>query len=336
MRLHLDKTEPPTSADVTRVLFIVGALRSGSTLLDRVIGAHEGFCSIGEAHTIWERSFRENQLCGCGKPFHQCAFWTDVSRRAFGVASAEFDSTSAIHLKCSVGRIRHSPWLFFPLHPTHNRADLSAYSDLIRRLYGAIKAASGARVIVDSSKSPTHALALSRLPGIEVDLVHLVRDPRAVAFSRQREQSQPQFQRGTDDAPVESVSTSACRWLITNSLAECLSASTRSYCRLRYEDFLADPKAVLSKILEPYQWIEGHTKVSNMEILLESAHTVAGNRMRFKSGTLMLELDDEWREAMSRRDRQTVAALTWPLLRRYGYNFGTTRERKAIPCGTLA
>jgi Sulfotransferase family len=193
MRLHLDKAEPPTSTDVTRVLFIVGALRSGSTLLDRVIGAHEGFCSIGEAHTIWERSFGENQLCGCGKPFYPCEFWTDVSRRAFGVAPTEFDSTSAIYLKDSVGRIRHSPWLFFPLRLQHNRADLSAYSDLIRRLYDAIKAVSGARVIVDSSKSPTHALTLASLPGIKVDLVHLVRDPRAVAFSQQRKRKQTQF-----------------------------------------------------------------------------------------------------------------------------------------------
>jgi hypothetical protein len=90
---------------------------------------------------------------------------------------------------------------------------------------------------------------------------------------------------------------------------------------LRYEDFFADPETVLSKILEPYEWIEGHTKVSNMEVLLESAHTVAGNRMRFKFGPLRLKLDDEWREAMSRRYRQTVEALTWPLLRRYGYKF---------------
>jgi hypothetical protein len=96
-----------------------------------------------------------------------------------------------------------------------------------------------------------------------------------------------------------------------------------SYFRLRYEDFLADPETALSKILKPYDWIEGQTKVTNMEILLDPAHTVAGNRMRFKSGKLRLKLDDEWREAMSRRDRRTVEALTLPLLGGYGYNFGT-------------
>lgn len=85
-----------------------------------------------------------------------------------------------------------------------------------------------------------------------------------------------------------------------------------------------DPDAALAKILAPYDWIgNDQTKAGTMEILLEPAHTVAGNPMRFKSGKLRLKLDDEWREAMSKRDRQTVEAITWPLLAHYGYHFGS-------------
>ena len=57
------------------VLFIACAGRSGSTLLDRVIGMQDDFFSAGELRFIWERSFGENQLCGCGAPFDECAFW---------------------------------------------------------------------------------------------------------------------------------------------------------------------------------------------------------------------------------------------------------------------
>ena len=118
--------------------------------------------------------------------------------------------------------------------------------------------------------------------------------------------------------------TSAVRWLAHNALTELLSAST-NYCRLRYEDFLAHPDAALSKILAPYEWSKDDSTHadSGMETVLEPAHTVSGNRMRFKSGNLRLELDDEWREVMSKRDRQTVEAITWPLLTRYGYRFGS-------------
>lgn len=324
MKLQPNEARLLPSSDATCVLSIVGALRSGSTLLDRVVGAHEGFCSVGEAHTIWKGSFEENQLCGCGVPFHECAFWGKVSRRAFDVATAQFDPTTAIHLKSSVDRIRHSPWLLLSHRPRHFQTALSAYGELIKPLYAAIQAVSGARVIVDSSKSPAHALVLSQLPGVEVHVVHLVRDPRAVAFSWQRQRRRAEIHGKAGDVPIERVSTSAARWMTLNALAALLSASTTSYCRLRYEDFLMDPDAALAKILAPYDWIgNDQTKAGTMEILLEPAHTVAGNPMRFKSGKLRLKLDDEWREAMSKRDRQTVEAITWPLLAHYGYHFGS-------------
>lgn len=326
MGLQSNKVKLHPSSDLTRVLFIAGALRSGSTLLDRVIGAREGFCSVGEAHTIWKGSFEENQLCGCGVSFHECPFWDKVSRRAFGVTTVQFDPANTIHLRDSVDRIRHSPWLLSSRRPRSYQTALSAYGELTERLYAAIQAVSGARVIVDSSKSPAHALVLAQLPGVEVHVVHLVRDPRAVAFSWQRkpQRTHAGIHWKAGDMPIERVSTSAVRWMAHNALAEFLSASTTNYCRLRYEDFLADPDAALSKILAPYEWPKDDpTRAGSMEIVLEPAHTVSGNRMRFKSGKLRLTLDDEWRGAMSKRDRQTVEATTWPLLIHYGYHFGS-------------
>ena len=66
------------------VLFIAGPGRSGSTLLDLLLGQIDGFCSTGEMRYIWERGFAQNQLCGCGKPFRECEFWTQVVKEAFG------------------------------------------------------------------------------------------------------------------------------------------------------------------------------------------------------------------------------------------------------------
>lgn len=310
-------------SDVTRVLFIAGALRSGTTLLDRVIGAHEGFCSVGEAHNIWKNSFDQNQLCGCGAPFHECVFWGKVSQRAFGREVAEFDPAAAIHLKDSVDRIRHIPWLVSPLRSRRYQTAFAAYAELLGRLYEAIQEVSGAMVIVDSSKSPAHALLMSQLPGVEVHVVHLVRDPRAVAFSWQRQRRRPEIHWKAEDMPVERISTSASIWTAYNGLAELLSASKTSYCRLRYEDFITDPGIALSRVLAPYEWVGNSLATEkNTEMIFEPTHTVSGNPMRFKSGRLKLELDDEWRSTMPPRDRRLVTALTWPLLIRYGYPLG--------------
>jgi hypothetical protein len=305
------------------VLLIAGAPRSGSTLLDRVIGMHDGFCSAGELQFIWQRSFGENQLCGCGVPFYECAFWREVSEKAFGVEPQEVDQAAATRLKASVDDKRHLHWLVLKAPPRF-RSALLAYGDLLERLYGAVLQVSAARMVVDSSKDPRHGFVLSRLPRFEVHVVHLVRDPRAVAFSWKRVRRRPEIHWKSQDMMTQQTLASSARWTLHNVLVELLARSAASYCRVRYEDFVVDPSAALSRILAPYDWVDDKpAAVAAGEVVLEPSHTVAGNPMRFKNGPLNIELDDEWRTAMPLRDRLLVAAVTWPLLARYGYSLRT-------------
>jgi hypothetical protein len=305
------------------VLLIAGAARSGSTLLDRVIGMHDGFCSMGELQFIWGRSFGENQLCGCGMPFHECAFWREVSDTAFGVEPGDVDHDAATRLKSFVDDKRHLQWLLLKAPPRF-RAELTAYGDLLERLYGTILDVSRARVVVDSSKDPRHGFVLSRLKRFELHVVHLIRDPRAVAFSWKRTRRRPEIHWKSQDMMVQQTVAASARWMAHNALVELLGASAASYCRVRYEDFVADPGATVAKILTPHGWVDEESATAEAsQVILEPSHTVAGNPMRFKTGPLDIRLDDEWRQAMPRRDRLSVAAATWPLLARYGYSLRT-------------
>jgi hypothetical protein len=305
------------------VLLIAGAARSGSTLLDRVIGMHDGFCSAGELQFIWQRSFGENQLCGCGVPFHECGFWQEVSRAAFGVEPQGVDHAAAARLKASVDDKRHLHWLVTKAPPRF-RSALLAYGDLLERLYGAVLDVSGARVIVDSSKDPRHGFVLSKLPRFELHVVHLVRDPRAVAFSWKRVRKRPEIHWKSQDMMIQETFAASARWTAHNALVELLATSAASYCRVQYEDFVVNPGAALSRILAPHDWLDHKlATVTSMPIVLEPSHTVAGNPMRFKTGPLNIELDDEWRVTMPQHDRRLVTAATWPLLARYGYSLRT-------------
>ena len=67
-----------------RVLFLSGLGRSGTTILERVLGELPGVCSAGELVHLWQRGVLDDELCGCGEPFSRCGFWTEVGRRAFG------------------------------------------------------------------------------------------------------------------------------------------------------------------------------------------------------------------------------------------------------------
>ena len=92
--------------------------------------------------------------------------------------------------------------------------------------------------------------------------------------------------------------------------------------RLRYEDFLADPRGTVHK-LAAYLGID--TSVNPLNFLekrsveLGLCHSAAGNPMRFRTGRIELRRDDAWRKAMPTRHRAIVGAVCAPLLRTYGY-----------------
>ena len=44
---------------MTKILYVAGWGRSGTTLLDNVLGQVEGFVSTGELHNIWQRGLVE-------------------------------------------------------------------------------------------------------------------------------------------------------------------------------------------------------------------------------------------------------------------------------------
>ena len=118
-------------------------------------------------------------------------------------------------------------------------------------IYSAIQRVSGRSVIVDSSKSPVRAVALSRVLGPDLRLLHLVRDPRGVAWSllkpyvarrRGRRPARHPVAAGLADEPALDVRSTRCR----RSAARRFAPDRRA--TIRYEDFLADPARVLDAV----------------------------------------------------------------------------------------
>ena len=89
------------------VIYIAGSGRSGSTLLERTLGALPGWVNIGEAIDIPRKVAPLDELCGCGEAFSACPFWSRVGRTFGGWNSDWLSSTHA--LQASVARQRHLP-----------------------------------------------------------------------------------------------------------------------------------------------------------------------------------------------------------------------------------
>jgi hypothetical protein len=302
----------------TRVLAIVGSDRSGSTLLDNMLGGVPGAFSAGEIRYMWERGFAEGRLCGCGRKIVDCDVWSKVIERLPPDAKDVGRMLEDLELL----RTRHVLSLEIPVYRQRYRSVVSELAKRIQPLYRTLAEVSGAEVIVDSSKRPTWARMLALMPEIDLTVVHLVRDPRAVAHSRKRYKKQPDSdeERGM---PQHQPVTSASFWTAWNIASERLRHEV-PYLLLRYEDLLADPVGKVDEIRALVGLTRARPGLTATSVDLEPSHTVSGNPGRFKTGTVPLRVDDAWRRDQRAVDRMTVDLLTLPLARRYGY--GSLRE----------
>ena len=302
-----------------KVLYVAGLGRSGSTILANTLGQVEGFFSGGELNFIWKHALIENRLCGCGRIARECPFWGPVFDGEFGGQSEDL-AREMMRLQYSGARTRHIPLMLTEGGRAKIRARLGKFLGNTGRLYGAIRSVSGSRVIVDTSKEPAYGYALGMVPGIDLRVLHLVRDPRAAAYSWAKKKAQP------DSADREFMhrktpTQSAVLWGAWNAAIEALWRTTpEKYLRLRYEDLIADPRVSFGAILR-LVGEEGAELplVGEREVKLGISHTVSGNPNRFDTGAVELKQDRAWTEKMSPRDQKLVTALTAPLLARYRY-----------------
>lgn len=298
------------------LLYIGGYGRSGSTLLDRMLGSMDGFTSMGEVYYLWERGILENTPCGCGAPFRDCDFWQSILCRAFPGGVEELPD-ALLQTRRLLERKCHLPHLLgWRAWPDKLGEASRRYVEAHETLYRAVAEQEGSRILVDSSNFPLFALHLRQSTDLNIKFLHLVRDPRGVAFSRQRRKFQPG--RGyMETAPLAQV---ARRWALANSIMETMECRNRNYLRLRYEDMVLQPRETLEAITDFCQAGDpAEVLRPDRSVFIKTTHLCAGNPNRFEKGTIQLNLDLEWQEKMSAVNKAGLSALTVPWLLRYGY-----------------
>src|SRR5262245_9109598 len=175
--------------------YILAASHSGSTLLAMLLGSHPEVCTVGElkATSLGDpASYR----CSCGELIRECRFWTSVSRRmaergfAFDVTNARtnIDAEADRYLHRLLAPLARGPAaealrdLALGLHPwwrRHLREVQAINGALVRSLLEE----TGKRVVVDSSKIGIRLKYLLLNPELDVRVIRLVRDGRAVALT---------------------------------------------------------------------------------------------------------------------------------------------------------
>lgn len=301
-----------------KVLFIAGAGRSGSTILGTLLGQLDGFLSVGELRYLWDRGILGNLRCGCEKDFRTCPLWSEAARKFL---KAPDETIKEIVELRDHFRTRDCLWHMSRRGRENLQKGLADYATSLREVYLSLQETTNCRIIVDSSKFPSHGYVIDLIDEVDLYVVHLIRDPRAVAFSWRREKVYDLKESQSELLPRHSLAASALRWLVWNAIVEYLWGSrTGRYFRIRYEDFVLNPIRSIEQLRDFV------SEESDIDFFSDSrtanvtpTHEVSGNPSRFTKDTVRISEDQEWSNAMKPWEKRWIETISWPLMLRYGY-----------------
>jgi hypothetical protein len=307
-----------------KLLSVVGAGRSGTTVLASIFDEIDGFASAGELRWLWERGIELHRPCGCGRTPTECPVWSGVVEQVTAAAAQAGWSTRDVAMaQKQIARSRSLPRLLHSLRTgsTNSWTALEQVRSMTATAVGALAAVTNARVLVETSKRPQDAAVHALIDGVDHYVLHIVRDPRAVAHSWRRAKT------FTADGRTRSIGTrrlpSSIRAWTRNSLGAELvrrRLPDSRWHRIRYEDFADAPRQTVDSLVRFLGESAQTPFESEDRVLLHTNHIVAGNPSRFTTGEVTVRRDDEWRQAMPRRDQVVVEMATKPLMARYGYS----------------
>ena len=297
------------SADATdgtarpKVLFVMGAGHSGSTILGVTLGNCAGVFYAGEV---------DEWLVSSGTPP-----WQDAARREFWAAvAAQVDGADIYGSEAARSIERSSSLLRIDRWPGRRRIR-RRYREVSEQLLRAIASTAGVGCVVDTSHFPLRARELRRLSGVELYIVFLVRDARAVVDSNLRELR-------PHEVAERRVRTLAMLGNLTLTLAVSIAVfATHPRERrlfLRHEDFLAEPERALRAILA---MLGSGASLPDLSELRVGA-PIEGNRL-LRSETISLQRRVQTPPVPS-LPAAVLQALCEPLLRRLRPAFGAAAE----------
>ncbi len=271
-------------ADKPKVIYVLGAHRSGSTVLGVTLGNCEDVFFAGEMHA-W---FSRRGVPSFGGEEGQ-RLWREVSD-SVPEAQELFGHETQLYIDRSSALLRVHRW------PARRRL-LRRYRRVTEQIFQALARASGSRFIVDTSHYPPRARELAAMPGIELYLLFLVRDPQAIVAS---------FDPHDSTSGSKGLLNANVYLLVTYLLSVLVFLRHPRERRLlvRHEDFLADPSGMLRQILDA---VGSDSQIPDLTAL-HTGCPLQGNRF-LKAGTVIALRPP----APGRRRTSLLTALLQPL-----------------------
>jgi hypothetical protein len=305
-----------------KLVYIAGCGRSGSTLLDLLLGNHPNISGLGEVHRL--SIDQGERLCSCEKPIMQCEYWRpriEALCTSEGVALSNWTETlyttsirdkahherrfkaDAVEVAAALGskKLLKLASLVSEDVASNYRAAKNSWA-----LFDEIGIQDNSDVVVDASKNALRMKLLYMERPESAYILHLVRDGRAVAASALRRKQIP-------------VRRGAKKWRIANRNVE-LALKTipeNRVLRVRYEDLCDDTEGIMRSICRfvGMAYDPRMTKLRKRE-----AHDIPGNPMLFRDAETEIVKDERWKRLLGSEDRRAFLDVASKYSVKYGYH----------------
>jgi hypothetical protein len=309
---------------VSKVIYILSDNRSGSTLLDQLLGAHPKIVSLGEVHHLAAYVRQDRRLydpvhpldCSCGRTVTICPFWT----RTAAQLGRPLD-TLKLHLRyfdSLKGSLRPLNSLRrLPKRIINRSPNLLRYPFVSRflggddvgadsfSLFNAIFEVTGSDYLVDSSKSAFRFRSLYDFAPSRVLAVRLVRDYRGTVYSKMK--------RGKD------MEVAARDWVARMREASELTEGIPpdQVFRLKYEDLCQSPEKELMRLCNFLDIKFVDTMLSRPT---EEVHHLGGSPSKFDPARKNIQLDQGYLKAFTADELARLKRIVGVTAAEWGYD----------------
>ena len=284
---------PPT------VVYITGSGRSGSTILDMMLGANSRALGLGQVDEL-ARWAAGDQFCTCGRPLGECPVW--------GPALADQRPPAPLNVE---GQVAKTLSILPAIRGRAPREADPASVDATWSLYDRLAEISGATTLIDSSKSLLRFARLADRAGDrDLRLIHLIRDPRGFVLSRTRSKAVPTASGTIGSTESQSLASALADWTVQNGLVSAYAGRRRPQSTVvTYEQLVGEPTATLERLCEfAGLELEPERQFPPFE---GEFHLIAGNSSRFQFAEL--RLDERWRRELPGWQRRLTELTAGPL-----------------------
>jgi hypothetical protein len=257
-----------------KLVYIAGAGHSGTTMLGLLLGQHSQLVGLGEVYQVIHtrdgysglEDVRQKQaVCSCGKTIDHCSFWGSVDAGIRSAGAEMYQDRFAVVLKT------------------------------LEQQYG------NRFVGVDTSKS-IHPLRSLLKSGVEVKVIHLIKDVRAYVVSY-LDRAQVRQSRGLSVSRKEGGWFSEqlkklpayyfIEWHKNNrNIQNFLKSSGTPTLQIGYEELCLYPSMIMGRISS---FLDIPMEPAMLELGdVAKNHIIRGNRMRHKSEKRTIRYDNRW------------------------------------------